>query len=91
MFSGIKQDRRGERRESQIQCKNKHHLKVITFNPQCSHFYKRGKINLLQLSATMCFGELNELNCSALWEQTYCKCLFIANSIGIEVDNQKQP
>lgn len=48
-------------------------------------------MNLLQLSATMCFGELNELNCSALWEQTYYECVFIANSIGSEVDSQKQP
>lgn len=36
----------------------------------------------------MCFGELNELNCSALWEQTYYECVFIANSIGIEVGSQ---
>lgn len=65
-----------QRRESQnpvnVVCGNKRHLsQVITFKPQGSYFYFRGEKNLLQISATICFGGFNELIARLCLKRSY--------------------
>lgn len=69
MFSEIKWEKKGEKKQKKtwvtdpvnVVYENKPRFKVITFNPQRSYFYFRGEMNLLQLSTTICSGELDEL------------------------------